>query len=248
MRLGTQLAEGKTKVIYSHPDDSDAVILFHKDGITAGDGARRHEIAGKGAIAGRTTANVFALLNAAGIATHFLSAPADNLTIVRRCVMFPLEVVTRRRATGSYLRRNPDVAEGTRFDPPLIEYFLKDDLAHDPQITPSEIAVRNIATPAEVEQMAQTALHVFQTLEQAWQTLDVTLVDLKIEFGRTSDGSIIVADVIDNDSWRIWPHGDKAQMLDKQVYRNAPSVDADLLDAIKARYQHVADLTAQFSR
>jgi phosphoribosylaminoimidazole-succinocarboxamide synthase len=243
MQLGAQLAEGKTKVIYAHPVDANLVVLFHKDGITAGDGARRNEIAGKGALAGRTTANVFAVLERAGIATHFVSAPADNLTVVRRCTMFPLEVVTRRLATGSFLRRNPDVAEGTRFEPLLVEYFLKDDTAHDPQISSVEITVRNIATAAEVAQMAATAVQVFELLEAAWANLDVTLVDLKIEFGRASDGSIIVADVIDNDSWRIWPHGDKAQMLDKQVYRNAATVDEDLLAAIKARYAQVAELT-----
>jgi phosphoribosylaminoimidazole-succinocarboxamide synthase len=247
MQLGEQLAEGKTKIIYAHPADASQVVLFHKDGITAGDGARRNEIPGKGALAGRTTANVFALLDRAGIATHFVSAPAANITIVRRCTMFPLEVVTRRLATGSYLRRNPDVAEGTRFDPPLVEYFLKDDTAHDPQISPVEITARNIATPAEVAQMAATAVQVFAILEEAWAKLDVTLVDLKIEFGRATDGRIIVADVIDNDSWRIWPHGDKAQMLDKQVYRNAATVDEDLLAAIKARYTQVADLTERFT-
>jgi phosphoribosylaminoimidazole-succinocarboxamide synthase len=160
--------------------------------------------------------------------------------------MFPLEVVTRRLATGSYLRRNPDVAEGTRFDPPLVEYFLKDDTAHDPQISPVEIAVRNIATAADVAHMERIAVQVFTLLEEAWASQDVTLVDLKIEFGRTTDGSIIVADVIDNDSWRIWPHGDKAQMLDKQVYRNAAVVDDDLLAAIKALYAQVADLTGHF--
>jgi phosphoribosylaminoimidazole-succinocarboxamide synthase len=246
MKLGTQLAEGKTKIIYAHPDDANLVILYHKDGITAGDGARRNEIPGKGALAGRTTANVFKLLGNAGIVTHFVSAPADNLTVVRRCTMFPLEVVTRRLATGSYLRRNPDVAEGTRFDPPLVEYFLKDDTAHDPQISPVEIAVRNIATAADVAHMERIAVQVFTLLEEAWASQDVTLVDLKIEFGRTTDGSIVVADVIDNDSWRIWPHGDKAQMLDKQVYRNAAVVDDDLLAAIKALYAQVADLTGHF--
>ncbi len=243
MNLETQLAAGKTKIIFAHPDDANLVVLFHKDGITAGDGARRNEIAGKGELAGRTTANIFAVLARAGIATHFVSAPAANLTVVRRCTMFPLEVVTRRLATGSYLRRNPDVDEGTRFDPPLIEYFLKDDTAHDPQISSVEITVRNIATTAEVEQMGAMAVQVFEILEAAWSKLEVTLVDLKIEFGRTSDGTIIVADVIDNDSWRIWPQGDKTQMLDKQMYRNAAEVDDDLLGEIKARYTQVADLT-----
>ncbi|NNJ09521.1 phosphoribosylaminoimidazolesuccinocarboxamide synthase [Chloroflexales bacterium ZM16-3] len=246
MQLGTMLAEGKTKIIYAHPDDPDLVVLVHKDGITAGDGARRSEIAGKGAIAGRTTANVLAYLGREGIATHFVSAPADDMTVVRRCAMLPLEVVMRRLATGSYLRRNPEVAEGQPFDPPLVEFFLKDDAAHDPQISEGEIVAQNIATAAEVQQMIATGREVCAALARAWARQDVTLVDIKIEFGHLPTGKLIVADVIDNDSWRIWPGGEKARMLDKQVYRNAPQVDEALLAAIKERYLQVADMTASF--
>jgi len=243
MQLETRLAEGKTKVVYAHPVEPGLVVLAHKDGITAGDGARRSEIPGKGALAGRTTANVFALLGRAGIATHFVSAPEPALSVVRRCTMIPLEVVMRRLAAGSYLRRNPDVAAGARFDPPLVEFFLKDDTAHDPLISPSEIVAGNHATPAELATMTETGRQVFLALEAAWARQDVALVDLKIEFGRAPAGELLVADVIDNDSWRIWPGGDPARMLDKQVYRNAPAVDNALLADILARYEQVAALT-----
>jgi phosphoribosylaminoimidazole-succinocarboxamide synthase len=246
MQLGERLAEGKTKVIYAHPDDPTLVVLCHKDGITAGDGARRSEVAGKGAIAGRTTANVFRYLERAGIATHFVGAPADDVTIVRRCTMLPLEVVMRRLATGSYLRRHPEVQEGQHFEPTLVEFFFKDDAAHDPQISAAEIVDRGIASAAEVEQMIAAGRAVCTALAQAWATQDVTLVDIKIEFGRVAGGELIVADVIDNDSWRIWPGGEKARMLDKQVYRNAAEVDETLLAAIKERYRLVADMTGSF--
>lgn len=245
MELGAVLAEGKTKIVYAHPSDPDLAILYHKDGITAGDGARRSVIEGKGALAGQTTANVFRLLNRAGIATHFVDAPEPTLTIVRRCTMIPLEVVMRRLPAGSYLRRHPEAA-GQRFDPPLIEFFLKDDARHDPQISPQEIISQGIASPAEVEQMIDTGRKVFLTLEAAWQQLDVTLVDLKIEFGRTTQGSLVVADVIDNDSWRIWPGGDPERMLDKQVYRNAQVVDDALLADVRARYALVTELTGRW--
>jgi phosphoribosylaminoimidazole-succinocarboxamide synthase len=248
MEPGSRLAEGKTKIVYAHPTDAELAVLVHKDGITAGDGARRNVIPGKGALAGRTTANVFALLNAAGIATHFVAAPQPDQTVVRRCAMLPLEVVTRRLATGSYLRRHADVAEGMRFDPPLIEYFLKDDARHDPQVNPDEIAALGLADEAEIATMADTARQVFLLLEQAWAAQDVTLVDLKIEFGRLSNqpATLLVADVIDNDSWRIWPGGDKTRMLDKQVYRNAREVTADVLETIRERYARVAAMTEQF--
>jgi phosphoribosylaminoimidazole-succinocarboxamide synthase len=248
MDLGPRIAEGKTKVVYAHPTDQSLVVLTHKDGITAGDGARRSEIPGKGALAGRTTANVFRLLAAAGVATHFVEAPEPNVTVARRCTMIPLEVVTRRLAAGSYLRRNPDVAEGARFEPPLVEFFLKDDAAHDPLISVPEIIASNHASAAEVEQMIALARRAFAAIERAWAAQEVTLVDLKIEFGRTSAAELLVADVIDNDSWRIWPAGDKSRMLDKQLYRDATAVDDALLAEVYARYEQVAELTGAFAR
>jgi phosphoribosylaminoimidazole-succinocarboxamide synthase len=230
--------------------------MLHKDSISAGDGARRNTIAGKGALSGRTAANVFALLNRAGVATHFVESPEPTLMIVRRCDMIPIEVVMRRIATGSYLKRHPGVAEGTRFDPPLVEFFLKDDARHDPQITAEEMAEQGVASTAEAERMAAEGRRVFETLERAWADQDVTLVDLKIEFGRpheTGDGRpetreaapslIIVADMIDNDSWRIWPGGEKSRMLDKQIYRNMQQVDAEGLEQVRQLYETVAGMT-----
>jgi phosphoribosylaminoimidazole-succinocarboxamide synthase len=160
--------------------------------------------------------------------------------------MLPLEVVMRRLATGSYLRRHPEVPEGHPFDPPLVEFFLKDDAAHDPLISEHEIVARNLASVTEVQQMIATGRAVCDALARAWARQDVTLVDLKIEFGHLPNGELIVADVIDNDSWRIWPGGEKARMLDKQVYRNAAQVDDALLAAIKERYLQVADMTGRF--
>jgi phosphoribosylaminoimidazole-succinocarboxamide synthase len=95
--------------------------------------------------------------------------------------------------------------------------------------------------------MANEGRRVFETLERAWARLDVTLVDLKIEFGRDSENHLMVADVIDNDSWRLWPRGDKSRMLDKQVYRNLQDVTPDALQDIADRYARVADLTAKLT-
>ena len=243
MKLGEQLAEGKTKIVYAHPEDSSLAIMTHKDGISAGDGARRNIIPGKGALSGRTAANVFSLLNHAGIATHFVAAPEPTMMVVRRCTMIPLEIVNRRIATGSYIRRHPDVSEGHRFDPTLLEFFLKDDARHDPQITPEEIVAQGIASAAEVERMASESRRVFLVVEQAWAEQDVMLCDMKIEFGRDASGALIVADVIDNDSWRVWPGGSKERMLDKQVYRNMPNVTDEGLEQIRRLYEEVAQRT-----
>jgi phosphoribosylaminoimidazole-succinocarboxamide synthase len=245
--LGPKLAEGKTKIIYAHPEREELVYMVHKDGITAGDGARRNELPGKGALSCRTTSNVFYLLEDEGVATHYVGMVGENVNIMTRCSMIPLEVVMRRIATGSYLRRHPEVSEGTRFEPVLVEFFLKDDARHDPQVSEAEIITMGLAGESEVEEMAATGRRVFEILERAWAALDVTLVDCKIEFGRAEEGGeMLVADVIDNDSWRIWPGGDKDRMLDKQIYRNMPEVTDDKLRALLEKYAQVAELTDRF--
>jgi phosphoribosylaminoimidazole-succinocarboxamide synthase len=246
MDYGKKLAEGKTKIVYAHPDDPSLVVLIHKDAISAGDGARRNEIPGKGALSNRTAANVFAMLNASGVPTHFVDSPGPTEMIAKYCDMIPVEVVMRRRATGSYLRRHPEIAEGTLFEPLLIEFFLKDDAQHDPLISPAEMIEQGIVTHDELAEMLEQGRRVFGLLEQAWQALDVALIDLKIEFGRDPKGRLLIADMIDNDSWRIWPGGDKGRMLDKQIYRNMQTVTDEALLALIQKYAQVAELTERF--
>jgi len=246
--FGQLLAEGKTKLIYAYPGDQSLAYMVNKDQITAGDGVRRNELIGKSRWSTITTANVFRLLNEEQIATHFVVQINDVTLLVRRCTMLPIEQVMRRIATGSYLKRHPEVSEGIRFEPVLVETFLKDDARHDPQIWGDDIMRMDLATQYEVEWMANQGRRVFETLERAWATIDVTLVDLKIEFGRDMQGNLLVADVIDNDSWRLWPAGDKTRMLDKQVYRNLKDVTPQHLQEVADRYALVADLTGKLKR
>ena len=241
--FGPLLAEGKTKQLFAFADDETLAYMVSKDQITAGDGARRNQLAGKSRWSTITTANVLHLLNEEDLDTAFVKRINDTTLLVRRCAMLPIEQVQRRIATGSYLKRHPEVREGTRFDPILVETFLKDDANHDPQISAEDIVARGLATATEVSWMADQGRRVFETLEHAWAALDVTLVDLKIEFGRDSWGDLLVADVIDNDSWRLWPGGDKNRMLDKQIYRNLKEVTTQDLQEIADRYALVADLT-----
>ncbi len=244
-QFGPMLAAGKTKIMYADPNDETLAYMVSKDQITAGDGARRNELAGKARWSTITTANVFRLLNQEAIETHFVQQVNDTTLLVRRCEMLPVEVVMRRIATGSYLKRHPEVSEGTRFEPVLVETFLKDDARHDPQIWEEDIVKMGLATSSQVAWIAQQGQRVFVTLERAWAKVDVTLVDLKIEFGRDTRGELLVADVIDNDSWRLWPGGDKNRMLDKQVYRNLPNVTEQDLQGIADRYALVAELVSK---
>jgi len=253
MNKGIEIARGKTKVLYEVPGQPAQLVVAQTDQISAGDGARRHVIAGKGRLAAQTTAHVFRLLNLCGLPTHYLNGGEDdddNEMVVRRANMIPLEVVTRGVAAGSFVKRKPGVARGALLVPRVVEFFLKDDANHDPLITPDQIVARNLASPHEIAAMTELARLTFDILAHAWRRRDVMLVDLKIEFGRLASGEnqgqLVIADVVDNDSWRIWPQGREDLMLDKQMYRNLETVDDDALAAVKRAYERVAEMTGSF--
>ncbi|HTA38818.1 MAG TPA: phosphoribosylaminoimidazolesuccinocarboxamide synthase [Candidatus Acidoferrales bacterium] len=253
MNKGIEITRGKTKVLYEYPGQPDQLIVAQTDGISSGDGARKNVIAGKGRLAAQTTARVFRLLNLCGLPTHYQNGGEDdddNEMVVRRCNMIPLEVVTRGVAAGSFVKRNPGVQRGALLVPRLIEFFVKDDANHDPMIAPEQIIAQGIANPNEVAAMSEMARLTFDILAHAWRKRDVLLVDLKIEFGRLTGGEnkgqLVIADVIDNDSWRIWPQGREDLMLDKQMYRNLPDVDDEGLARVKDAYERVADLVGTF--
>ena len=253
MNKGIEIARGKTKVLYENPGQPDQLVVAQTDQISSGDGVRRSVIAGKGRLAAQTTARVFRLLNLCGLPTHYLTGGEDddnNEMVVRRANMIPLEVVTRGISAGSFAKRNPGLARGTLLVPHVIEFFFKDDAAHDPMIAPDQIVARNIAAPQEVGAMTELARLTFDILSHAWRKRDVMLVDLKIEFGRLAggenQGQLVIADVIDNDSWRIWPQGREELMLDKQLYRNLETVDEPALEMVKQAYERVADFVGTF--
>ncbi len=268
-----KIIEGKTKIVWGIPG-TDEVLIENKSDITAGDGARRDTIANKATFATATTCHCFALLEKHGIHTHLVQWFDDKIFRARRVRMIPIECVARRIATGSFLKRIPDANEGEIFPEIVVEFFLKDDERHDPLMiwddnlkafwlhTASKpypsleggVETNTLLPGFDIDWWESTrqamrakTQDVFSTLETAWAHQDVTLVDMKIEFGVDCiDGSLLVADVIDNDSWRIWPAGDKANMLDKEVYRQLGEVTPESLRAIGHNYEWVAQATARF--
>lgn len=253
MKLHEPLAEGKTKIILAS-DTPNVVEVRSKDSITAGDGAKKDEISRKGIHANQTTSNVFHFLSSCGMRTHFVKSLNERSFLAKQCDMVPLEVVARRFAFGSYLKRHPGTPEKFQFNPPLIEFFLKDDARHDPFMEPFTILHEKITSrnkrPLTIESLQtleSLCQLVFELLERAWAHQNVTLVDLKVEFGFDREGNLLLADVIDNDSWRIWPQGEKSKMKDKQVYRNLDKVTPEALSSIEANYREVASATTQFS-
>lgn len=268
-------AEGKTKIIL-HKPGTDWVQIINKDDITAGDGVRREVMAGKGVLATDTASNCFCLLNDAGVPTHFFDK-LDEVSFQAAWVdMIPLEVVARRIAYGSYLKRNPEVRAGKWFDHLVVELYLKDDARHDPYVRygskqwmlydakrPLDAgpidAIKEILTARgnrvsvfHTYTLCGLAQTVFTVLEDAWARQNVELVDLKIEGGFQLDaegspiGLIMVADDINNDSWRIWPNGVAAAMLDKQRFRDQAVVTPEFMDSLKRDYAKVAEMTYQF--
>ncbi|HEY8297659.1 MAG TPA: phosphoribosylaminoimidazolesuccinocarboxamide synthase [Candidatus Baltobacteraceae bacterium] len=253
MNKGIEITRGKTKVLFEHPGQPDMLVVQQTDSISAGDGARRNEIAGKGRLAAQTTARVFRLLNLCGLPTHYVNGGEDdddNEMLVRRANMIPLEVVVRGVVAGSLARRNPGMQRGSLLVPRMVEFFVKDDANHDPLISPDAIVAQGIANPQEIGIMTELARLTFEILAHAWRKRDVLLVDLKIEFGRLvggdGKGQLVIADVIDNDSWRIWPQGREDRMLDKQMYRNLETVDESGLAGVKAAYEQVAEFVGSF--
>ncbi|XP_057313506.1 multifunctional protein ADE2-like [Hydractinia symbiolongicarpus] len=254
--VGNVVIEGKTKVVYNLPEYENGkyVLLQSKDQITCGDGARKDILEGKGALSNATNGAVFEFLNQSGVRTHFHKSLSETECIVEHCDMIPLEVVTRRLITGSYLRRNPGVEEGYRFPEPKMEYFFKDDANHDPQWSREQILSAKLSGSGviigehELNEITEVALACFQILEKAWASRNCVLVDMKVEFGITkATKEVVLADVIDNDSWRLWPAGDKRLMRDKQVYRNLKEVTSEAMVEIKKNYAWVAEEAKKFS-
>jgi hypothetical protein len=148
------------------------------------------------------------------------------------------------------VKRKPGIARGAIISPRMIEYFLKDDANHDPLIDVDEIVHRGIANVQELGLMSEVARITFEILAHAWRRHETLLVDLKLEFGRLiggeGRGSLVIADVVDNDSWRVWPQGREDRMLDKQLYRNLPEVTPADLTTVRDNYETVAEMVGTF--
>jgi len=210
------LYEGKAKRVYK-TDDPRYYIIEYKDEATAFDGKKKGIIQGKGTVNNKVSAVFFQLLEENGVPTHFVELLSPTEMLVKRVEIIPLEVIVRNYAAGSISRRL-GLEEGIRFDQPIVEFCYKNDELGDPMVNNYHILAMKLANEEEINALTQQALRTNQILSQFLLGKNIILVDFKLEFGRTDEGDIVLADEISPDTCRFW---DSATMekLDKDRFR-----------------------------
>ena len=216
MQKKEQLYEGKAKKVFA-TDDPNLYIVDYKDDATAFNGQKKGQIAGKGVINNVMSNHMFQLLEQQGVPTHFVEQLSERETVVKKVSIVPLEVIIRNISAGSFAKRY-GVEEGTVFKAPTIEFSYKNDDLGDPLINDYHALALGLATEAEINEIKAMAFKVNEVMKDYFDHLNVTLVDFKLEFGKTPDGKIILADEISPDTCRLW---DKTtgEKLDKDRFR-----------------------------
>ena len=211
-----QIYEGKAKKVF-RTDDPELYIVDYKDDATAFNGLKKGTIVGKGVINNQMTNRLMARMEQAGIPTHFVRELSERETLVKKVSIVPLEVIIRNISAGSFAKRY-GVEEGIVFDAPTIEFSYKNDDLGDPLINSYHALALKLASPEEIEAIKKYAFAVNDVLRAFWADCGVTLVDFKLEFGRLSDGTIVLADEISPDTCRLWD-SKTGEKLDKDRFR-----------------------------
>ena len=216
MEKKEQLYEGKAKKVFA-TDDPNLVIVDYKDDATAFNGLKKGSIAGKGVINNVMSNHMFQLLEKQGVPTHFVEQLSERETLVKKVSIVPLEVIIRNISAGSFAKRF-GVEEGIVFDEPTIEFSYKNDDLGDPLMNAYHAVALKAATREEIETIKSMAFKVNEVMKQYFDSLNVILVDFKLEFGKTADGKIVLEDEISPDTCRLWDKTTK-EKLDKDRFR-----------------------------
>ena len=216
MQKKEQLYEGKAKKVYATEDDS-LVIVSYKDDATAFNGLKKGTIEGKGVINNKMSNFLMQILEKEGVKTHFVEELSARDTLVKRVKILPLEVIIRNISAGSFAKHY-GVEEGIVFDEPTIEFSYKNDDLGDPLLNEYHALALKLGTKEEIAQVKAMAFKVNEVLKEYFKKLNVTLVDFKIEFGKTVDGEIVLADEISPDTCRFWD-STTGEKLDKDRFR-----------------------------
>ncbi|SHM70027.1 phosphoribosylaminoimidazolesuccinocarboxamide synthase [Ruminococcus flavefaciens] len=211
-----QLYEGKAKKVFA-TNDPDLVIVDYKDDATAFNGEKKGTISGKGVINNKMTNYMFKMLEKEGVPTHLVEEISDRETIVKKVSIVPLEVIIRNVAAGSFSKRM-GVEEGKKLLCPILEFSYKNDDLGDPFINDYYALALGIATKEDIDTISKYAFKVNEFMVKFFKGLNIDLIDFKIEFGKTSDGTIILADEISPDTCRFWD-STTHEKLDKDRFR-----------------------------
>ena len=216
MEKTEQLYEGKAKKVWA-TDDPEIVIVDYKDDATAFNGLKKGTIAGKGVVNNKMSNYLMQILEKKGVPTHFVKELSDRETAVKKVTIVPLEVIIRNRAAGSICKRL-GLEEGMNFVCPSIEFSYKDDDLGDPLINGYHAVSCGFATQEDIDTIKKYAFKVNEVLKEYFLSIGVELIDFKLEFGKTSDGTIVLADEISPDTCRFWD-SKTHEKLDKDRFR-----------------------------
>ena len=216
MKKLEQLYEGKAKKVFK-TDDANVYLVYYKDDATAFNGEKKGTISNKGIINNRVTNHLMKMLEKEGIPTHLVEELSERETLVKRVKIVPLEVIVRNIAAGS-LSKRLGLEEGTKLATTVLELCYKDDALGDPMINNYHVFAMNLATPEELKLIEEYSLKINKILGDYLKDLNIELIDFKLEFGKTPDGKIILADEISPDTCRFWDSVTK-EKLDKDRFR-----------------------------
>ena len=232
MEKGALLYEGKAKRVYA-TSDPELLWIEYKDSATAFDGKKKAEIEGKGRLNNLISSIIFTRLRERGIHPHFAQQLSETEQLVTKVEIIPLETVVRNYAAGSISKRL-GLPEGERLRRPLVEFYYKSDALGDPLLTEDHIEILDLASREEVELLKTKALQVNAALTELFAELGIKLIDFKLEFGRDSQGNILLADEISPDTCRLWDL-ETNERLDKDVFRRDLGSLTEAYTAILAR-------------
>ena len=231
-----QLYEGKAKKVF-RTDDPELYIVDYKDDATAFNGLKKGTIAGKGVINNQMTNHLMRRIEKAGIPTHFVQELSERETLVKKVSIVPLEVIIRNLSAGSFAKRY-GVEEGIVFDAPTIEFSYKNDELGDPLLNSYHALALKLATAEEIETIKAMAFKVNEVMKQYFDTLNVILVDFKLEFGKTADGKIVLADEISPDTCRLWDKTTKEKLDKDRFRRDLGGVEEAYAEIMKRLVEH----------
>lgn len=232
MEKGALLYEGKAKRIYE-TNDPELLWIEYKDSATAFDGKKKAEIEGKGRLNNLISSIIFTKLQERGIDSHFVRQLSETEQLVKKVEIIPLETVVRNYAAGSISKRLR-IPEGEKLRRPIVEFYYKDDALGDPLLTEDHIEILDLASKEEVELLKTKALEVNKVLTELFAELGVKLIDFKLEFGRDSQGNVLLADEISPDTCRLWDM-ETNEKLDKDVFRRDLGSLTEAYEALLAR-------------